>query len=188
MNVFQKFGLVLLASLTLTQAHAGEIVSPAEPKNPRSEKYFVEPLICKGKWNKAPKGWHESYEQASLKIISFKSVRAKDCALVDSTSEDVNYAQITGELKVDESLDYIGGWFGPSLYKKGNEVIVLGSRTNEMTLTITGSSTDAKGRQIDTLVGREELYDDYHYDYTCTAVVVKEPVTVINATMKCKLE
>ena len=45
----------------------------------------------------------------------------------------------------------------------------------------------AGGRvRLDTLVGRQVIYGKYHYDLTCTAVVVKSPSHVENNTKECK--
>jgi hypothetical protein len=150
----------------------------------QAKNYYVQPLICKGKWNKQPPEYHPSYEQAGIKVISFWSVRASDCSLAPSSSTASEYAPITEELKVDDSLE-IGGWYGEPLKADGNKVSApAGVWANPLELTITSTRTEG-GVRKDQLVARDHLFDDYHYDLVCEATVVENPAHIENNTRNC---
>lgn len=149
----------------------------------QAELYFVEPMICKGQWNERPPGYHESFEKAGLKITSFFSVRKKDCSLANSSSTLVDHAYANEEIVFPEYS--IGNWLGSPLKIYGKKVIIPnGVRGNNIELTITSSSQE-NGQRIDSLSGREVLFDNYYYDLNCTAVVVKKPSHVENNTKNC---
>lgn len=149
-----------------------------------AEAYYVEPMICKGQWNKPPPQYHPSYERAGLKIISFWSVRSKDCSLVASSATESEFASGVEDVKFDSSLN-LGSWIGAGLDKTGDTVTAqFGAWTQPLTLKVIKSQI-VNGIQKDTLEGREVLFDDYYYDFQCEATVVKRPAHVENNTKNC---
>lgn len=152
-----------------------------------AEEYFVEPLVCTARWEKQPKNAHESYEYATLTVTSFKSVKSKDCSIVDSTGTATDFGKDAFDgVTLNLSDDYLGSWFGGSLQKNGSTVLVpFGVWGEPLQLTIINSNV-IDGSQIDVLTGREKFQDTF-YNLICQAKVVKTPTHIENNTKNCKL-
>ncbi|MBY0315446.1 MAG: hypothetical protein K2Q26_07995 [Bdellovibrionales bacterium] len=151
-----------------------------------AEEYFVEPLVCTARWEKQPKGAHESYEYATLTITSFKSVRANDCSLVDSTGTATDFGKDAFDgVNLNSSEGYLGSWFGGPLEKNGSKVQVpFGVWGAPLELSIINTNV-TDGAQFDTLTGREKFQDTF-YNLICQARVVKTPTHIENNTKNCK--
>ena len=149
-----------------------------------AKNYYVEPMICKGQWNKNPPGYHPSYKWAGMKVTSFWSVRARDCSKAASSATEVNYGATEAEVKFTE--EGIMGWYDQALTMEDGVVQAPnGVLPGEMELKITSTRIERDGKRTDTLEGRYKLFKDYHYDLTCTANVVANPSHVENNTKNC---
>ncbi len=151
----------------------------------KPELYFVEPMVCTGKINNKPDFMHPSYTYASVKIVSFWSVRKKDCRLSPSSSTSEEYAETAEDLIVDKSLD-IGGWFDGPVKVEGNKVTAPnGPWPGPMELEIIDRNLTEDGTRIDTLKGRYQYSRDSYYEMDCTATVVTSPSHIQNDTKNC---
>ncbi len=151
----------------------------------KSDLYLVEPMVCTGKINNKPDFMHPSFTYASVKIVSFWSVRKKDCRLSPSSSTSEDYAEKAEDLKVDRSLN-IGGWFDVPVKVEGNKVTAPnGPWPGPMELEIIDRHISEDGKRIDTLKGRYEYTEDSYYDMDCTATVVESPSHIQNDTKNC---
>ncbi len=149
-----------------------------------AKSYYVEPMICKGQWNKQPPAYTSGYERGGIKVTSFWSVR-KDCSLAPSSATGAEFASITDELKFDESKA-LGTWIAGPLQIKGKLVSApMGAWGNPVKLKVVGSKS-VNGVRTDLLEGRDIIFKDYYYDLTCEAVVVSSPSHVENNTGKCQ--
>jgi hypothetical protein len=151
----------------------------------KAENYYVEPLICKGQWNKTPTGYDASYEYATLTVVSFKTVKANDCSLVDSSGTAADFGVDAQQKTISNEVDYLGSWFSSSVQKNGNTVTLpFGVWGDSLKLEIQGSNV-INGKQVDTLVGKDLIFGEFYYDLTCEAVVVKTPSHIENNTKNC---
>ncbi len=172
---------ILLVSVATAMLTTGATAQAAP------ELYFVEPMICKGTVNLRPPGWASSYDQAGVKITSFRSVR-KDCSTANSSATYTTYFEAKTAVVVDKSLE-ISGWYSSALVKNGDKVTTPnGAWPRPMQLQITSSKISG-GVRTDTLEGREAIFNkdgkEYYYDHVCEAIVVDEASTVLNNTTQC---
>ncbi len=151
----------------------------------KAESYFVEPLICKGQWNAQPPSYHSSYEYATLTVTSFKSVKAADCSLADSTGTFPDFGQESQKKTVFNHEFNLGEWFSGPLSKNGNTVSLPFSTWSDGLELEIQSSKMINGKRVDTLVGKDVIYDGFHYAMTCEAIVVDTPSHIENNTASC---
>lgn len=149
------------------------------------ENYFVQPLRCTGQWNANPPSYHPSYANGGLQVVSFWSVRAKDCTLRPSSGSHAEFASVGEDVKFAES-DYLGEWFSGPVRKVEDTVILpFGLWGNVLKLKIKKSEVK-NGVRVDTLSGRDVIDENYYYDLTCEATVVNSPSHVENNTGTCE--
>lgn len=151
------------------------------------ELYIVEPMICQGVLNQRPPQWDPSYDKASVKVTSFKSMR-RDCTLADSSATNSEYFRADETITVDPKPE-IAGWYGAPLKKYGNKVVLSnGAWPGEAELTIVSSKTTFAG-STDILEGRQMILQkdgqDYYYDFKCEALVVPTASIIENYTSSC---
>lgn len=150
-----------------------------------AELYFVEPMVCSGKINKLPDHMHSSYTYASLHIVSFWSVRKKNCSLAPSSSTSTDYAEVESDLNLNKDVE-IGGWLDVPVKVDGVKVTIPnGPWGGAMDLEIVETRLTDDGQREDVLKGRYQYAEDTYYDMVCTASVVENPNHIQNDTINC---
>lgn len=147
--------------------------------------YLVEPMVCNGSINKRPEFMHPSFTYAAVKIVSFWSVRKKDCGLSPSSSTREEYAERAEDLVIP-SGDEISGWFDAPLKVEGDKVTAPnGPWPGPMELEILDRNITKDGKRVDTLRGRYQYNEESYYEMSCIATVVENPSHIQNDTKDC---